>query len=315
MAIFPRVGATLGRVFRVALFALPVAWLAAAVVLSEGAVRIPEQLRRGRSADGAAAVLDRDANTRLLGWVTEPNPPNSWNGNSVLLLHGVGDSHRGTQGLANLLAKHGYRTLSPDSRGHGDSGGDLITYGLRERDDVRAWVQWMNEHWKPANVFGMGMSMGAAILLQSLPIEPGLQAVVAECPFATFRDVAYYRVRQAGGLLFAPAVEPAFLYTRLRHGVDLSLASPEAGYRDSKTPVLLIHGDADINIPVEQSRQLFQARPANSELWIVPKANHFNNWKIAGAAYEDRVLGWFRSHAKPREAIVSRPSATASLRP
>jgi uncharacterized protein len=291
MPIIPRAGATLKRVLRVALFALPVAWIAAAVVLSEGAVRIPEQYRKGRLAEGAAAVLDRDSNTRLLGWITEPNPPESWNGNAVLLLHGVGDTHRGTRGLANLLAKHGYRTLSPDSRGHGASGGDLITYGLREREDVRAWVQWMDERWEPANVFGMGMSMGAAILLQSLPVEPRLQAVVAECPFVTFREVAYYRVQQAGGL---------FLYTRLRYGVDLSLASPESGYRNSRTPVLLIHGDADVNIPADHSRQLFQARPVHSELWIVPNANHFDNWKMAGPAYEERVLGWFRRHARSR---------------
>jgi hypothetical protein len=51
-----------------------------------------------------------------------------------------------------------------------------------------------SEH--PRNVYGMGESLGAAVLLQALGRERRFSAVVAECPFANFERVAEDRVAQ-----------------------------------------------------------------------------------------------------------------------
>ncbi len=223
-----------------------------------------------------------------------------WNGRAVLLLHGVADSHRGMRGVAALLAQNGYRVLSPDSRGHGASEGDaLISYGLREREDLRQWVDWIAQEWKPSASFGLGASMGAAILLQTLPTEPRLAAAVAEAPFSSFRAVAYHRVRQAGTLFFAPSVEPALIYTRLRYDLDLNEASPESALRAASQPVLLIHGLEDHNIPPEHSARLMAARPQQTELWTVPGGHHVDAFGVASKEYESRVLAFFERTGKP----------------
>jgi alpha-beta hydrolase superfamily lysophospholipase len=60
--------------------------------------------------------------------------PHRGNGNSVILLHGLGDNRMGMIGYAELLLSHGYGILMPDSRAHGQSGGKVATYGLLERD-------------------------------------------------------------------------------------------------------------------------------------------------------------------------------------
>ena len=44
-----------------------------------------------------------------------------------------------------------------------------------------------------SSLYGLGESLGAAILIESLPREPRFRAVVAECPFDSFEDIAYYR--------------------------------------------------------------------------------------------------------------------------
>ena len=61
--------------------------------------------------------------------------------------------------------------LVPDSRAHGESGGDLATYGLLESDDVHRWVSWLMEEEHPLRVFGLGESLGGAVLIQSLSVE------------------------------------------------------------------------------------------------------------------------------------------------
>src|SRR5580693_7892727 len=62
---------------------------------------------------------------------------------AVILLHGMGDNRSGMAGYAELLLKHGYSVLLPDARAHGASGGELATYGLLERDDIRRWFEWL----------------------------------------------------------------------------------------------------------------------------------------------------------------------------
>ena len=165
---------------------------------------------------------------RLEGWVARPAHAN---GNAVILLHGVGDSRQGMLGFARLFLSQGYMVLLPDSRGHGTSGG-FPTYGIREAGDVRQWVGWLCSHEKPRCAFGMGESMGAAILLQATKEVP-FCAVVAESPFASFREIAYIRVGQffnagdwVGRIALRPAVEFAFLYGWMTRGVQLAHASP-----------------------------------------------------------------------------------------
>lgn len=63
----------------------------------------------------------------LRGWVFSPHSPN---GSAAILLHGVGDTRRGVADQARFLLQHGYIVLTPDSSGHGVSGGTLISYGI-----------------------------------------------------------------------------------------------------------------------------------------------------------------------------------------
>jgi hypothetical protein len=119
-------------------------------------------------------------------------------------------------------------------------------------------------------MFGLGESMGAAQLLQSLPKESRFCAVVAESPFATFREVAYARFGLqfhtgpwVGRTFFRPAVDVGSLYVRFHYGMNMEAASPERAVIGTKIPVLLIHGMQDTNIPPYHS-DLIQANNPSS---------------------------------------------------
>ena len=134
----------------------------------------------------------------------------------MILLHGIGDNRKGMVGFAPAYPSRGHAVLMPDSRAHGASGG-IPTYGIMEVGDVSLWCECLHAHGTSGCVFGMGGSMGAAILLQAAERVP-FCAIVAESPFASFRQIAYIRVGQffntghwLGNTLLRPAVELAFL--------------------------------------------------------------------------------------------------------
>jgi len=237
---------------------------------------------------------------KLHAWFAQPS---NANGDSVILLHGVGDTRQAMLGFARIFLSSGYAVLMPDSRGHGESGG-IPTYGIKEADDLARWYGWLKSSNNPGCVYGLGESMGAAILLQSANRVP-FCAIAAESPFASFREIAYIRVGQIFGMgswlgktLLRPTVELAFLYGRLTRGVWLSNASPEKSVAKSWIPTLLIHGMADTNIPLQQSEKIRAQNQAAVVLWKVPNAGHCGASAVAGREFAARVVGWFASHRK-----------------
>jgi|WetSurMetagenome_2_1015567.scaffolds.fasta_scaffold22442_2 uncharacterized protein len=272
-------------------------------ILCEAALRVPRSLRiepddqlaaglaaRTRSHWQLAVLRARDG-IPLRAWLFVPERSN---GSGAILLHGVADTRRGVLAHAEYLLRAGYVVLTPDSRGHGVSGGDLITYGVRECSDVALWAKWMRGKADVARLYGLGESMGAAILLQSVD---ELDAVVAEASFATFRQVAQYRVAEKIGVrewMAAPVVECGLMYAWARYGLDLGTASPLEHVRKTRVPVLLIQGLADRNVPLAQARELAFSNPRVA-LWLVPGAGHTEAFASQPAETERRVLGWFRS--------------------
>ena len=97
-------------------------------------------------------------------------------------------------GYAQLFLRKGFSALVPDSRAHGASEGRFATYGYLEADDIHRWVSFLLEKQKATEVYALGESMGAAILLSSLQIETRFKAVVAESSFSNFKQIAKERM-------------------------------------------------------------------------------------------------------------------------
>ena len=165
---------------------------------------------------------------------------------------------------------------------------------------------------KPACVFGLGESMGAALLLQSLRAEPRFCAVVAESPFQNFGEIAYERAAQImhthlyiARVIATPAIAAGFTYARLRYGVDLAEASPEDAVAATSIPVLLIHGGNDDSIPPRHSIAIKARNPNAVSLWIVPGAVHAGASSAAPQEFRQRVLEWFALAGKRRTSKTS----------
>jgi dipeptidyl aminopeptidase/acylaminoacyl peptidase len=222
----------------------------------------------------------------------------------VMVLHGVVSSRASGLGLARMFEGAGYSVLLPDARGQGDSGGSMVTYGILERGDTLRWADWLRAR-GCTRLFGIGASMGASVLIQAAAEAPVFRAIVAECPFSDLRTVAEDRIMLRAPLPrlltrpLADALVPmGFVYARLAYGLDLNEVSPVESAAHLRTPLLLIHGLADVKIPPAHSRAIAAAAPS-AELWLVPGAKHIAASIAAPEEYRRRVLGWFAAHAAP----------------
>jgi len=211
---------------------------------------------------------------------------------AVILCHGFGESSRNASAYSDLLLGNGFAVLMPDSRGHGNSGG-LNTFGVREAGDILQWIRAIKYFTRISKIYGLGESMGGAILLQSLARGADFRAVVAESPFASFSKVADEEMSSDCGPVIGPLlVVQCFLYARLVHQVDLSDARPLRAVAHSRVPILLIHGEMDGVTQLEHSRDIVRANPA-IQLWVVAFAEHTFAYRVDPTEFRRRVVSWF----------------------
>ena len=217
----------------------------------------------------------------------------------VLLLHGIGDTHFGMNGFSEVLVAAGYRTLAPDSRGHGWSGDALVTYGVRESRDVSTWVDWLQGR-GCTRIFGLGESLGGAVLLQSLAHETRFRAVVADSAYSSFPRIAVDRINRVlgvpawlGDFAAVPAVAGGMFYARVRYGVDLKATSAVDALRDTRTPVLLIDGLEDSHTPIAHSRRMARVN-REIQVWEVAGADHCGAFGTQPVEFQRRVLERFQ---------------------
>jgi len=245
-------------------------------------------------ANVATVAIRAPDGANLSAWWARPSSPGP---NCVVVLHGIADSRASAFGFAPMFLNQGYSVLVPDSRAHGASGGEFVTYGLIEKYDVLAWAEWMKRA-GCGRLYALGESLGASILIQSAGVRPVFSAIAAECPYADLRDVAEYRVRTLGhvpGVVARVIVGASMLYADWMDGLNLSDVSPVESIAHASTPILLIHGLRDYLTPVCNSERLAHANPRAS-LWLVPHAGHTSASSAEPMEFRKRVLEWFAQH-------------------
>lgn len=144
----------------------------------------------------------------------------------------------------------------------------------------------------------MGPSYGGATAIQWAAREPRVGAVVAVCPFSSLGAVVpqYIQVYAplAGRLIPSLIIRQAIADAGRMAGFDPGAASPLRAIQTVRTPVLLIHGMADRNIPCEECRKLHAAAPGHSRLILVPDENHFSIMGDSSGVIERESVAWFQ---------------------
>jgi pimeloyl-ACP methyl ester carboxylesterase len=255
-------------------------------------------------------------------------------GPPVLFMHGGGQTRHSWGGTAMTMARRGWRAVTVDHRGHGDSGWSPEgKYGYEDHaDDARVWAEYLGE----APVL-IGASLGGMSCMVAVGNEPKLKAralvlvdiapKVEESGADRIIDFMKRNMESGFATLEEAAAEVAGYTPERKRAVDLnsirknlrqrdgrwywhwdpktiqgksgadshaSEAARSAGVRDAECPVLLVRGRFSDVVSPEGVDHLMKLRP-DAGFIDVGGAGHM----VAGDrndVFTEAVIGFLEEH-------------------
>lgn len=189
----------------------------------------------------------------------------------------------------------GYGVLIFDWRAHGRSDGRVVTLGVRERDDLRAALDWLAAR-GVQRIGLLGLSMGGAAAIGVAADDERVAAVVTDSAFAQVDTVIVggLRERYVRNRLARPLAWLVLLGMGWQAGSSMSSADPlRVVSRVAPRALLLIHGARDPYVPMDSIFRLYRTAGAPKELWVVPEAAHREAATLRPQEYWARALAFF----------------------
>lgn len=195
---------------------------------------------------------------------------------AVVIVHGVGDSLESFVDMGLEFASRGHTVALLDTRGHGGSEGDHITLGAREREDVRAAMDRLRQDGMArSGLILVGHSMSAVAVLRAAAGQADVRAVIVEAPYDTFRATIARHARLFYGLPgWVPLIPLSIALAEWRGGFDADEVDGMVAASQARGALLAIADGADVRMPEEVVRRVFDAHPGPKRMWVAPDAGH-----------------------------------------
>ncbi|ERI89983.1 hypothetical protein HMPREF1982_04250 [Clostridiales bacterium oral taxon 876 str. F0540] len=218
---------------------------------------------------------------------------------TIILVHGLAGSRWTVLKYADMYLDKGYNVLVYDSKNHGHSGGDNVTYGYDEQNDLDSWVRWIYLRNKGGVIGVHGESMGASTALLQAKLNEDKKRVsfyIVDSPYSDLKDLFTLRIKEDYNIKNKLVVNLLLFYAekvnQLKNHFKFSEASPKYVVKDITTPVLFIQGDQDNFIPNNSCSDLYKLKTGTKELFIVPNAAHVKSYETNPEAYKDKVYNF-----------------------
>lgn len=223
---------------------------------------------------------------------------------TIILAHGYRSCKLVDFGLVFGYYHHmGMNILVPDQRAHGKSEGKFITFGVKESRDMQDWITFHNAHFSACPVFLSGLSMGAStmLFLADADLPDNVRGIIADCGFTSPKEIVSCVYRRCIHLPETVSIWAAELFARLIAGFSLYEKDTRKALRNSRLPVLLVHGTEDGFVPCEMTRQGYAACTGNKQLLLVEGADHGVSFLVDQPRYTQLVKEFIAEHLEERQ--------------
>ena len=224
----------------------------------------------------------------------------------VIFFHGYkSPTLRDFSGGFWIYWEEGYNILMVDQRSHGQSQGETITMGIKERHDCVKWVEYAVNRFGPdVRILLGGISMGAATVLMAAELLqdcPNVKGILADCGYSTVEGVMKEAVRHKK-LPVEPSWKLLKLGAKLYGSFNPEEASAVESLRNSKIPVVFIHGEADGRVPAVMTAENKAACSTDRiATFLVPEAEHGMSFFLDKEGYCETVVTFVKSLLEEEE--------------
>ena len=216
----------------------------------------------------------------------------------MILVHGYrSHAFRDCSGVHSLSRRIGYNALVIDQRAQGKSGGNTITFGIKEHKDCLCWIQYLCHRFgNDIPIILSGLSMGAATVLMTteLDLPDNVACVIADSPYSSpisiIEKVAkdqHYPIR-----LCRPF---AYLGAMIFGNFALGSCTAKEAVRKARIPILLLHGEDDRLVPCSMSLEIAACCASKVHVATFPDAGHGLCYITDPIRYERTVSNFLNS--------------------
>jgi pimeloyl-ACP methyl ester carboxylesterase len=186
----------------------------------------------------------------------------------VIVLHGWGGNSSLMLPLAPHIHDAGFHALFVDARNHGLSENDSFSSMPRFAEDLEVAVEWAHKRDDVTAVGVIGHSVGAGALIFSASKGVPIDAAVSVSSFAHPGEMMHENMP------FPRPVVVAILEAVQRTiGYRFDEFAPRTRVVSVDIPLLLVHGDEDVVVPITNLHQLADAH-GSAEVIVVPGGGH-----------------------------------------
>lgn len=219
---------------------------------------------------------------------------------SVLMFHGYADRKASLLSAARAFHELGYAALLLDFRGSGGSEGGTTSIGYHEARDVLAALLHARSIGLPRPHVLFGVSMGAAAVLRAAGPEAARpDALVLQYPFPSLSSAVAHRFRAIG--LPVPLAPLVVFWGGVQQGFDGFAHDPLEYARGVRAPTLLMQGDRDDRVSLDEARAIYAALPGPKRFQVFRGAGHESLVEAQPELWRDTVAAFLAALA-PRGA-------------
>ena len=226
--------------------------------------------------------------------VLNENPTNKW----AIAVHGYTSEGVNMSSYAKKYYDMGYNILIPDLRGHATSEGEYIGMGWDDRLDIISWINYLLENDKDAEIVLHGISMGASTVAMTAGenLPDNVIAIIADCGYTSVWDQFAYQLDDLFSLPEFPILHVSGLVGQIRAGYSIKEASAINQVKNSKTPILYIHGDKDDFVPYYMMEELYNATSSEKEMLTIKGAAHAKSSEVDPKAYWTTIYDFINKY-------------------
>lgn len=226
-------------------------------------------------------------------YLRAPRPTNR----TAIVVHGYKMRAEGMLHIAYLYNKDlEWNVLLPDLHAHGQSEGDDIQMGWKDRQDVMRWSEVADELFRDSagghSVQVMhGISMGAATVMAVSGEETPdyVRAFVEDCGYTGVWDELSTQLKAQFSLPAFPLMYLASGLCKARYGWSFGEARQIDQVAKCRKPMLFIHGTDDDFVPTWMVHPLYKAKQGEKQLYMAKGSAHANAYCDHHEEYTEKV--------------------------